>query len=301
MLRSQGLPARLVVGYKSDEFNYLEERYWVRQSHAHTWVEAFIPPESIPDSVRNRHPSYDWSHGGWLRLDPTPSSLSELSLVEYLKQKLRNWQAAARTAWTQHVMQMSGTRQNSLIYRPLLQTLRETVSEMSNVAWRRGEARGRGNSATPRELLARVVPWLVGVAIAVAVLAWLTLRHRRSESVRGRRRRFVRSRPANRERSAASVEFYQRWEALFQRWGWYRGPGQTPREFAREAGGRLAEAAGQPQLREAALCVSDAFYEVRFGGAALDDRQTAAVEEALRSLQLAARGPLPVDRTVDNS
>ena len=289
MLRSQGLPARLVVGYKSDEFNYLEERYWVRQSHAHAWVEAFIPPEAIPDRVRDRHPSFDWSHGGWLRLDPTPSSLSELSLVEYLKQKLRNWQAAARTAWTQHVMQMSGTRQNSLIYRPMIQTLRETVTQLSSVAWWRNELGGSEYSTTPRELLARIVPWILGGMMAFAVLAWQTLRHRRSGRARGNRWRSSRSGPSSNGRFAASVEFYQRWEVLFQRCGLYRGPGQTPREFACEAGGQLAEAADQPQLRDAALCVIDAFYEIRFGGATLDDRQTAAVDEALQSIQQAVR------------
>lgn len=289
MLRSQGLPARLVVGFKSDEFNYLEERYWVRQSHAHAWVEAYIPPESIPDSVRTLHPSFDWSHGGWLRLDPTPSSLSELSLVEYLKQKLRNWQAATRTAWTQHVLQMSGTQQSSLIYRPMIQTLRDTVSQLSRAAWSGDEAGGSESTATPRELLARVVPWIIGGTIAFALLAWQTLRHRRSRTDGSNRRRSQRPGPAGNGRFAASVEFYRRWEALFQRRGLHRSPSQTPLEFAREAGGRLAEATGQPQLCDAALCVSNAFYEVRFGGATLDDEQTAAVEDALHRIQQATR------------
>jgi transglutaminase-like putative cysteine protease len=289
MLRSQGLPARLVVGYKSDEFNYLEERYWVRQSHAHAWVEAYIPPESIPDSVRNLHPSFDWSHGGWLRLDPTPSSLSELSLVEYLKQKLRDWQAATRTAWTQHVLQMSGTQQSSLIYRPMIQTLRETVSQLSRAAWFGDETGGSEYPATPRELLARVVPWIVVGMIAFALLAWRTLRHRSSRAGRSNRRRSRHPRRSSPGRFAASVEFYRRWEALFQRRGLRRIPSQTPREFAREAGARLAEATGQPQLRDAALCVSNAFYEVRFGGATLDDQQTAAVEDALHRIQQATR------------
>jgi hypothetical protein len=54
-------------------------------------------------------------------------------------------------------------------------------------------------------------------------------------------------------------------------------------------------------LREAALCVIDAFYEIRFGGATLDDRQTAAVDEALQRIQQAVREFRVPERTVADS
>jgi transglutaminase-like putative cysteine protease len=283
MLRSQGLPARMVVGFKTDEYNFLEERFWVRQSHAHAWVEAFIPPEAIPANVRERHPRFDWTHGGWLRLDPTPSNPSELSMVEYWKQKWRDWQTAARTAWTQHVMQMSGSQQNFLIYRPMLQTLRETMSRWSDPGSWNG-ATGEF-SATPRQLLALAVPWLVGGMLAFAALVWWLRRNRRFGSARRGRGRAARFRRGRSDRAASTVEFYQRWERLFQHWGLDRGECQTPREFACEAGGRLAEAAGQPQLRDAALRVIEAFYDIRFGGMTLDPRRTAEIEDALLRIQ----------------
>ncbi len=43
MLRSQGIPARLVTGFLGGEPSALEEYFIVRQSNAHAWVEAFIP------------------------------------------------------------------------------------------------------------------------------------------------------------------------------------------------------------------------------------------------------------------
>jgi hypothetical protein len=76
---------------------------------------------------------------------------------------------------------------------------------------------------------------------------------------------------------------------VFQRWGLQRAPSQTPREFAQEAGERLADAAEQPRVRDAALRVIDVFYEVRFGGATLDACRSAAVEEALNHIQRATR------------
>ncbi len=53
MLRSIKIPARLVTGFLSGERNALGDYYLVRQSDAHSWVEAFID-------------------GKWLSFDPTP-------------------------------------------------------------------------------------------------------------------------------------------------------------------------------------------------------------------------------------
>jgi transglutaminase-like putative cysteine protease len=54
MLRSVGIPARLVTGFLGAEFNPLEDYYIVRQSNAHAWVEAWFPER------------------GWATIDPTP-------------------------------------------------------------------------------------------------------------------------------------------------------------------------------------------------------------------------------------
>ncbi len=56
MLRSQGIPARLVTGYLGTEYNPLEGYHIVRGANAHAWVEALV------------------GEGGWRILDPTPAS-----------------------------------------------------------------------------------------------------------------------------------------------------------------------------------------------------------------------------------
>ncbi len=56
LLRSQGIPARMVSGYLGAEHNRLEGYYMVRQSNAHAWVEALVEGE------------------GWRIFDPTPPS-----------------------------------------------------------------------------------------------------------------------------------------------------------------------------------------------------------------------------------
>jgi transglutaminase-like putative cysteine protease len=53
LLRSQGIPARLVTGFLGGEYNPFEGYFIVRESNAHAWVEA-------------------WIGDGWHIFDPTP-------------------------------------------------------------------------------------------------------------------------------------------------------------------------------------------------------------------------------------
>lgn len=57
MLRSQGVPARLVTGFLGAEYNPIEGYFIVRQGNAHAWVEAWTG-----------------EGGGWRQFDPTPPS-----------------------------------------------------------------------------------------------------------------------------------------------------------------------------------------------------------------------------------
>ena len=58
MLRTLGIPSRVVNGFRSDEFNDLTGNYVVRAKDAHSWVEAYFP-------------GY-----GWQIFDPTPAGSS---------------------------------------------------------------------------------------------------------------------------------------------------------------------------------------------------------------------------------
>ncbi len=54
MLRTLGIPSRVVNGFRTGEFNDLTSQYVVRASNAHSWVEAYFP------------------NYGWIAFDPTP-------------------------------------------------------------------------------------------------------------------------------------------------------------------------------------------------------------------------------------
>jgi len=87
----------------------------------------------------------------------------------------------------------------------------------------------------------------------------------------------------------AQIAFYRRLETLLARHGLRRRPGQTQREFALLVGHHLANGQAE-QAEAAALLVTEAFYEVRFGNGSLDSFGTQRVEQALRDLEQAAAG-----------
>ncbi|HYX53664.1 MAG TPA: DUF3488 and transglutaminase-like domain-containing protein, partial [Candidatus Limnocylindrales bacterium] len=58
MLRTLGIPARVVNGFRGGEYNDLTGSYIIRQRDAHSWVEAYFP------------------EAGWVTFDPTPASPS---------------------------------------------------------------------------------------------------------------------------------------------------------------------------------------------------------------------------------
>lgn len=55
MLRSQGVPARVVSGYAQGEYDEASQSYRVRANNAHTWVEVYFPQY------------------GWIQFEPTAS------------------------------------------------------------------------------------------------------------------------------------------------------------------------------------------------------------------------------------
>ncbi len=83
MLRSVGIPARLVKGFRGLEAQR-DGNYLVRQSHAHSWVEALIPRLDEPGAFE------------WVVLDPTPDAdappAGTFSLTRWWEERRRNGQ-----------------------------------------------------------------------------------------------------------------------------------------------------------------------------------------------------------------
>jgi hypothetical protein len=272
MLRSQGIPSRVVVGFKGGDFNQVGSFYQVRQLHAHAWVEAYLDPEEIPPDMRP--PGFD-GYAGWLTLDPTPAAderwgydrggwLNALAdLGDYFKH-----------LWTNYVVGLTAERQRDAIYRPLAQiatNVEELVGEGEGIpaVWRWL----RTNALTFRGVLILFAVTAVAVFV-VRRLMWLiaaVLRKRSSRAKAGKQR--------------VRVDFYERLEEILARYGLVRSKQQTPLEFALVAGAQLvAETATRPHATLPRRIV-EAYYRVRFGQQALEAHEAETVGRQLASLE----------------
>jgi len=295
MLRSQGIPARVVVGYRSGEWNDVGDRFLqVRQLHAHTWVEAYLAGPQIPAEVQDRA-SPRWLAGGWLRLDATPAgSGADAAGTSWLggPGKYLNW---LDFAWSNYVMEMDRPRQRRAVYYPVVDKLRRALAAVADPGWWRDTLRGLARAVGLDRLHQPGGPWfhwrafllvLVG-GVLVVVIALAAKRGLRPRWLAWRRSRNDVARGADRVR----VEFYRRLEAVLGRHGLVRPPARTQREFALAAGRHLADRLADEQLAPLPVLVADAFYQVRFGATALDKSRADTVEQALAALERAVERP----------
>ena len=293
MLRSQGIPARMIVGFKTGEYDPWENFYQVRQLDAHVWVEAYIAPQYLPDdpassSSTSAQPDGDWTHGAWLRLDATPMAVASGTTVAALVDGVESWIDWLRAVWSSNVTGMNATRQRAVVYDPLKAFLKTLGRDLVDPRWWRGlwsDARRLPTLLGEFFTSGRWFSWRGGLAAAVGAvvlyltyrglrlllrLAWFVLSFRRGSAARRRR---------------ATVEFYRRLEVLLGRHGLVRSDSQTHREFAEEARQRMALGAQSGDCAPLPGLVVEAFYHVRFGKEALDNPRAEAVEQALRRLE----------------
>ena len=291
MLRSQGIPSRIVVGYKCDAFDDLGEYYRVRQSHAHAWVEAYLAPEQLPAPRPGGHPPAHWADGGWLRLDPTPSAY-DASGADALARGMQYWLQRIQVLWDQYVVNWNGARQREIAGGLWVALLTPWRQLRDLTPW-------GGPPAVPEEEplagdeRAQAPSWMLGrVGWAGALVGLLVVLGRRRISAAVRRLSSVLAwrgggRPDGR---TTGVAFYRRLERILARQGLTRPPHQTQREFALQAGARLAKCGLLEPLPALPLGIVEAFYRVRFGGEPLDRSQATTVEEALDRLARAVNG-----------
>jgi hypothetical protein len=205
MLRTLGIPSRIVNGFRTGEFNDLTSQYLVRASNAHSWVEAYFP-------------GY-----GWISFDPTPAApvaahtgwSRAMLYVDAMASFWREWVVSYDISHQQSLGQeaaRSGQRWSHAIrkwwkrhYRGLLDGVRHTQEAVSR---------------TPER-------WsLMGVLTAALLL--LTVNGRRVwRAIRMQR---LAARPDKSPRQAATI-WYERMTRVVARRGWQKLPVQTPAEF----------------------------------------------------------------------
>jgi hypothetical protein len=286
MLRSLGIPSRMVIGYRSGDWNQIGSYYDVRQLHAHAWVEAYLDANQIKNVPENERPAgVSLDDGAWLVLDPTPAAqANEAFAPGSFMSSIAGLSDYIQVLWNTYVVGLNSERQDKAIYQPVaefgraLQKLATDPPQAIGDLFRhlRHWLFGGGDGSDGG------LDWYVLAAMVVlAVAAWLVYRLTRLVA-RATFRQLKRRRAASAARSR--VEFYRRFEVLLARHGIRRAAGQTQLELAHYAAARLTASLGPRRAAALPAHLVAAFYRVRFGHATLNASEALAVEQLLSQL-----------------
>lgn len=252
MLRSIGIPARLVNGFLTGIYNPVSHYYTIRASDAHAWVEAYFPAL------------------GWVTFDPTPpdprAGVGVASSWLYLD--------ALETFWSDWIVQYDLGRQLSLAR--AVQARWYDAGYEATANWDRGwrwiEARWRRWKPSSPGNLASLAVWPLVAAALLWLIAWAWPRLREALAAR----RIQRGR-GSREDCAL---LYARALHRMSRWGFARDPSDTAGEFA------AACARACPERRAALLRETTLAYErARFGRDAVAGRELAGLVRRLEAAE----------------
>ncbi|HEV2859820.1 MAG TPA: DUF3488 and transglutaminase-like domain-containing protein [Pyrinomonadaceae bacterium] len=251
MLRSLRVPARVVNGFQTGEYNPAADAYVVRQADAHSWVEVYFTEADA-----------------WVTFDPTPAAGRPSGAeTSGLGGRLGQYADALELFWIQYVVAYDRQGQRSLA-----RTLRSTFNSY-------GDAATESASGLSARLAAwnSSAGWLGFVAspqvfvpgAALAGLAALLLLGRKGFGPRLRRRGGRGDDGGGR----SAVEFYERMTKALEARGSKRGADETPLEFAEKVGA------------EEVLAITRAYNSVRFGGRGLSPDEAQRIDVWLKDLE----------------
>ena len=231
MLRSLGIPSRVVNGFRTGEFNDVTSQYLVRASNAHSWVEAFFP-------------GY-----GWISFDPTPAAPLQ-TRTGWRRAML--YVDAMASFWREWVINYDVSHQHTLgqqATRNAIDALRRTQD------WGRRQYQALLDAARRSQQTVADAPlsWTAR-GVCAAVLLILVANARRLWKAVSRWR--LAAQPEKSPRAAATIWYERTLRALAKR-GLRKSPVQTPTEFVRSISN---EAVREPISR-----LTEHYERARFG------------------------------------
>ncbi len=202
LLRNIGIPARVVNGFYSSEWNSYSGNFTARQKDAHSWVEAWLGDKY-----------------GWMTFDPTPpGGVTRRSDRGAFLEGLSRLSDAAKMRWYRYVVDYSISDQTAVVRRLL--TWRQNIMQSLNHMKIMGISGGASTEIQFGDFSGEVDLRITALGTAAFILftIWLMVRWIR----RRRRARYSR------------VRYYDDLLRLLSRRGISIAAGQTPREFARQ-------------------------------------------------------------------
>ena len=249
MLRTLGIPSRVVNGFRSDEFNDLTANYVVRAKDAHAWVEAYFP-------------GY-----GWQTFDPTPGGAPSTPqgwarvglYVDAMASFWRDWIVSYDSSH-QYVLGQAAITGTRGLWEGMRTRARERYQSMLHWA--------RRNQDQMEQAPGR---WtFVGLTIGASLLFLANARH----LIRWLHEKRLRAHPERSPEQAAAM-WYERMARSLARQGVKKSSSQTPQEFVR----RIDDA----RLREPVAHFTEVYESARFGNSADAARRLPKLFEEVES------------------
>ena len=200
MLRTAGIPSLVVSGYAGGEWNPYGNYFLVRQSDAHSWVEAYVD-------------------GAWRTYDPTPAAGP---MEQTWRRRMGEVIDALQMRWYRYVINftLEDQAEAALSVRDAAQRFWQSLTR----DWWSAASTDAGDT---REAPTRRFPWRgCLVAVMAAVCAWLWRTRRGAADA------------AQRDASEITRRYLRLLQALAAR-GLEKRPAETPLEFCRRIAPRL--------------------------------------------------------------
>lgn len=248
MLRAVGIPSRNVTGFYGGEYNPYGGYYGLRQSDAHSWVEALTPDR------------------GWVTVDPTPAGGAR-SMRRSLFAAANAMMDAMRNYWMTRVVgydlrtQISGLRSLSAMWHKL---------SFPKLSFGSKAQKSEGHSAPS----SAAVPLALGVAASLTMLGvalWALLRMRQKH--------MKRTLGAS---AMAAQRLYRELERALEKRGRARPPHVTANEHAQQLTSDGFAAAGA--VRE----LTASYVQARYGQLELSPVRVKQLRKLLAEVKRAA-------------
>jgi len=261
LLRTLGIPARIVNGFQAGEYNDIAGDYVVRGSNAHSWVEVLDPEK------------------GWRAFDPTPPTPPSRARNPLLT-TLNNYLDTFELLWTEWVVGYDDVMQISLFRDLQEKTSRWTamgrrgLSEWLVVFQQRFRSLVALGMAHPGQSVAGALLTLLTLAVAAVLL---------TTGFQQIRRLYWLRRSLQSGQICLSVRFYRECLDFLRAQGKGKPPHLTPSEFAAAFPANGIGAQVQELTR--------IYNLARFGGEVLQELEIRRAHQLLREIRLHCREP----------
>jgi hypothetical protein len=269
LCQSLGLHARMVVGFKCDDFNDFGHFYTIRQSQAHAWVEVLTSQ-------------------GWKTYDPTGGDQINIA-TQSAWQKTKHFFDFMEYTWQNAVISYNSENRDNLI-NAMDNKLNQTAAHIANDFYGIKDQLDKvGNT-----LATEVVGPLIGLLSLAIIAALLWFSYERFKLRRRARRIGIRDLPlSDQAKLIRQLGFYDDLLRLLERHNIIRPNHLTPMEFSTTLS--FLPSGTYDTIRRLTLL----FYKIRYGGAELDDGQRRRLDAVVE--RLSKRIPTPGAAAVEGS